>query len=107
MSSASFLFNSSFYDIYASTKAAVRSISSGLRIKLKSESKNISVTTVMPAILNTNKRVESMIRSSGIHKLLPIIEGTSVAKYILDGMLSNDSEITVPNSILYVYKIVE
>ncbi|KAM7344423.1 uncharacterized protein ACRADG_011163 [Cochliomyia hominivorax] len=105
--SSSALFTSPFFDVYAGTKAAMRSITSALRIQLMSEFKNITATTVMPLFLNTNQQVESLVNKSGVSKVLPTIEGPIVAEYILESMLNNADEITIPNMFLYIYKLYE
>ncbi|KAI8128684.1 Retinol dehydrogenase 10-B [Lucilia cuprina] len=105
--SSSALFTSPFFNIYAGTKAAVRSITSALRIEIMNEFKNITATTVMPLFLNTNQRVERLINMSGLTKIFPLIEGPIVAQYVLDSMLNNEDEITIPNAFLYIYKLYE
>lgn len=107
ISSAAALFNSPLYGIYAATKAAVRSISSALRVELMNECKNISVTTVMPVYMNTNGYVENVIRKSGLQNMLPFVDGNSAARYVLDAMLNNINEIAVPSSLFYIYKFFE
>lgn len=105
--SSAALFTSPFFNIYAGTKAALRSLTSALRIELMSEFKSITATTVMPLFLNTNERVERIINMSGLTKIFPLIEGPIVAEYVLDSMLSNEDEITIPNAFLYLYKLYE
>lgn len=76
-------------------------------MQLMCEFKNITATTVMPVFLNTNAHVEKLVNKSGLTKIFPLIEGPIVAHYILDGMLNNEDEITIPNLFLYIYKLYE
>lgn len=93
--------------IYSATKAAVRSLSTTLRMEVMDENKDISVTTVLPFFLTTNKRVDKLIQLSHLPKTLPSIDGDIAAKYVVNAMLNGEREITVPYTFLYGYKLLE
>lgn len=94
-------------DTYGATKAAVRSLTSTLRIECLLDGKNIQATTVMPTFLTTNKRAEEITNLGGIQHIFPLMDGKVVAKYVINGMLSGSREITVPSIYLYVYTLLE
>ncbi|XP_065370453.1 uncharacterized oxidoreductase SSP0419-like [Calliphora vicina] len=101
------LFTFPILDIYGATKAAVRSLTSSLRIECLLEGKNIQATTVMPTFLTTNKRAEEITNLGGVQHSFPLMDGEVVAKYVINGMLSGSREITVPSIYLYVYQLLE
>ncbi|XP_023306877.2 uncharacterized oxidoreductase SERP2049-like isoform X1 [Lucilia cuprina] len=105
--SLSALVTSPLLSVYGTTKAAIRSLSSALRIEFILERKNITVTTVMPTFLSTNKTVEKIHILSGLGNLLPKMEGEVCAKYAINGMLNGSREIAVPSVMLYMYKLLE
>lgn len=95
------------FKIYGATKAAVRSYTSAVRMECLLERKNVTVTTVMPTFLSTNKRTTTAAQLCGLHNFLPVLEGEIVAKYVIDGMLSGRREFTVPLTLKTIYQLLE
>ncbi|XP_037820339.1 uncharacterized oxidoreductase SERP2049-like [Lucilia sericata] len=105
--SLSALITSPLFNVYGATKAAIRSLSQALRTELILDRKNITVTTVMPTFLSTNKTVETIHNLTGLRHVLPTMEGEVCSKYAINGMLNGSREITVPCVMLYMYKLLE
>ncbi|XP_037942240.1 estradiol 17-beta-dehydrogenase 11-like isoform X2 [Teleopsis dalmanni] len=87
-----------FHPEYTSTKYAIRGLMQVLRIDLKMEEKfrNIKTTSVFPTFLNTNANILEMLKSSTFSKIAVAHDGEKVAKRIIQGILQNEEEISVP-----------
>ncbi|XP_061386603.1 NADP-dependent 3-hydroxy acid dehydrogenase YdfG-like, partial [Musca vetustissima] len=94
-----------FFNVYGATKAALRYITSCLRIDLLESGSDVRAITICPSFLTTNKRIHELLKVFRLHRLLCDIDGSIVAQYIIEAMLRGEEELTVPRVFILCYRL--
>ncbi|XP_037943713.1 17-beta-hydroxysteroid dehydrogenase 13-like [Teleopsis dalmanni] len=95
---------------YTSTKYGVRGLMEVLRLELKiiKGCQNIRTTTVFPVFLDTNAAILKKIQNINMSNIfLSIQSGEKVAKRIIQGLLRNEENITIPDLVSAYTKYIE